>query len=119
MRDQRLEQVVGTLLRAGVAAAAAIVLAGGIWYAGGFRRIGGQLSPVSAHGAQPSRAPRAARAPGLDPGRPAHPHSHAGGARRAVAGCVCHGARPHLRHLHHHKIFMDRVLCILLRIIVI
>jgi uncharacterized membrane protein len=32
MRDQHLEQVVGTLLRTGVAAAAAIVLAGGLWY---------------------------------------------------------------------------------------
>lgn len=31
MRDQRLEQIVGTLLRVGVAAAAVTVLAGGIW----------------------------------------------------------------------------------------
>jgi uncharacterized membrane protein len=32
MDDQQLEQIVGNLLRAGVIAAAAVVLAGGIWY---------------------------------------------------------------------------------------
>lgn len=32
MRDERLEQIVGNLLRAGVVIAAAVVLAGGIWY---------------------------------------------------------------------------------------
>jgi uncharacterized membrane protein len=32
MRDERLEQIVGNLLRAGVVTAAAVVLAGGIWY---------------------------------------------------------------------------------------
>jgi uncharacterized membrane protein len=32
MRDQRLEQVVGKLLRVGVVSAAVIVLAGGLWY---------------------------------------------------------------------------------------
>jgi uncharacterized membrane protein len=32
MRDERLEQIVGNLLRAGVAIAALVVLAGGIWY---------------------------------------------------------------------------------------
>jgi uncharacterized membrane protein len=32
MRDERLEQIVGNLLRAGVILAAAVVLAGGIWY---------------------------------------------------------------------------------------
>jgi len=32
MRDDRLEQIVGNLLRAGVAISAAIVLAGGVWY---------------------------------------------------------------------------------------
>ena len=32
MRDERLEQLVGGLLRAGVATAAAVVLAGGLWY---------------------------------------------------------------------------------------
>ena len=32
MRDERLEQLVGTLLRIGVVLAAAIVLAGGAWY---------------------------------------------------------------------------------------
>lgn len=32
MNDERLEQIVGTLLRAGVVIAAAIVLGGGIWY---------------------------------------------------------------------------------------
>ena len=32
MRDERLEQIVGNLLRAGVVLAAAVVLAGGIWY---------------------------------------------------------------------------------------
>jgi uncharacterized membrane protein len=32
MQDERLEQIVGNLLRAGVVLAAAVVLAGGIWY---------------------------------------------------------------------------------------
>jgi uncharacterized membrane protein len=32
MTDDRLEQIVGNLLRAGVALAAAVVLAGGVWY---------------------------------------------------------------------------------------
>jgi uncharacterized membrane protein len=32
MRDDRLEQIVGNLLRAGVAISAAVVLAGGFWY---------------------------------------------------------------------------------------
>ena len=32
MTDSRLEQIVGNLLRAGVVLAAAVVLAGGIWY---------------------------------------------------------------------------------------
>jgi uncharacterized membrane protein len=32
MTDRRLEQIVGNLLRTGVALAAAVVLAGGIWY---------------------------------------------------------------------------------------
>ena len=32
MTDDRLEQIVGNLLRAGVTLAAAVVLAGGIWY---------------------------------------------------------------------------------------
>lgn len=32
MRDEQLEQIVGNLLRAGVVIAAAVVLAGGIWY---------------------------------------------------------------------------------------
>ena len=32
MGDQRLEQIVGNLLRIGVIAAAVVVLAGGIWY---------------------------------------------------------------------------------------
>jgi len=30
--DQKLEQIVGSLLRTGVAAAAAVVFAGGVWY---------------------------------------------------------------------------------------
>jgi uncharacterized membrane protein len=32
MTDQRLEVIVGALLRAGVALSAAVVLAGGVWY---------------------------------------------------------------------------------------
>ena len=32
MTDTQLEQIVGNLLRAGVTAAAAVVLAGGVWY---------------------------------------------------------------------------------------
>ena len=32
MRDEQLEQIIGNLLRAGVMIAAAVVLAGGIWY---------------------------------------------------------------------------------------
>jgi len=32
MTDQKLEQIVGNLLRTGVTAAAAVVLAGGAWY---------------------------------------------------------------------------------------
>jgi len=32
MTDQRLEQIVGNLLRTGVALAAAVALAGGVWY---------------------------------------------------------------------------------------
>ena len=32
MTDYRLEQIMGNLLRAGVALAAAVVLAGGVWY---------------------------------------------------------------------------------------
>ncbi|HUB80055.1 MAG TPA: DUF1634 domain-containing protein [Bryobacteraceae bacterium] len=32
MTDTRLEQIVGNLLRAGVMLAAAVVLAGGVWY---------------------------------------------------------------------------------------
>src|SRR5436309_2608467 len=32
MTDRRLEQIVGNLLRTGVALAAAVVLAGGVWY---------------------------------------------------------------------------------------
>jgi uncharacterized membrane protein len=32
MRDERLEQIVGNLLRAGVVIAATVVLAGGVWY---------------------------------------------------------------------------------------
>ena len=32
MTDEKLEQIVGNLLRTGVALAAAVVLAGGVWY---------------------------------------------------------------------------------------
>ena len=32
MTDHRLEQIMGNLLRTGVAAAAAVVLTGGVWY---------------------------------------------------------------------------------------
>ena len=32
MTDERMEQIVGTLLRAGVILAAAVVAAGGVWY---------------------------------------------------------------------------------------
>ncbi len=32
MTDERLELIIGNLLRAGVASAAAVVLAGGVWY---------------------------------------------------------------------------------------
>jgi uncharacterized membrane protein len=49
MRDERLEQVVGTLLRAGVLLSAAIVLAGGAWY---LAVSGG--TPVAYHQFQPT-----------------------------------------------------------------
>ena len=32
MTDERLEQIIGNLLRTGVVLAAAVVLAGGVWY---------------------------------------------------------------------------------------
>ena len=41
MTDYRLEQIVGDLLRTGVALAAAVVLAGGVWY-------------LAAHGTSPA-----------------------------------------------------------------
>jgi len=70
MRDERLEQVVATLLRAGVAAAAAIVLAGGIWYlalsgrtAAGYRQF--QPSVRSIHALRDLPAPQAVILAGL------------------------------------------------------
>jgi uncharacterized membrane protein len=64
MRDERLEQVVGTLLRAGVAAAAAVVLAGGVWWlavsgqtAAGYRQF--QPSVRSIHALLGLPAPQA------------------------------------------------------------
>jgi len=54
MTDTRMEQIVGNLLRAGVILAAAVVLAGGIWYLA----AQGQMAPSyhdfhGAHGKMP------------------------------------------------------------------
>ena len=52
MRDERLEQLVGSLLRTGVVTAAAVVLAGGAWYlaaAGGTVVDYGKFQPAVTH----------------------------------------------------------------------